>query len=74
MKEEMAKRTYHIIIEQGHDGYLISSVIELPGCHTQAHSYDELTERTKEAISLYTEDKIKSKPLSKFVSLHQLSL
>ena len=53
----MAKRTYHIVIEQGHDGYLISSVIELPGCHTQAYTYDELTERTKEAISLYTEDK-----------------
>jgi predicted RNase H-like HicB family nuclease len=53
----MAKRNYHIIIEQGHDGYLISSVIELPGCHTQARTYDVLTERTREAISLYTEDK-----------------
>jgi predicted RNase H-like HicB family nuclease len=70
----MAKRTYHIIIEQGHDGYLISSVIELPGCHTQALTYDELTERTREAISLYTKDKKTFKPLSKFVSLHQLSL
>lgn len=52
----MAQKTYHIIIEQGHDGYLISSVIELPGCHTQARSYDELTERTREAIILYTEE------------------
>ena len=35
------------------DGYLISSVIELPGCHTQAKTYDELLSRTKEAIELY---------------------
>lgn len=43
---------YNAVIEQGEDGYLISSVIELPGCHTQAKSYDELMKRTKEAISL----------------------
>ena len=42
-----------MIIEQGEDGYLISEVVELPGCHTQAKSYDELVKRTKEAISLY---------------------
>jgi predicted RNase H-like HicB family nuclease len=70
----MAQRTYHIIIEQGHDGYLISSVIELPGCHTQARSYDELTERTREAIILYTEENKQIRPLSKFISLHQLSV
>lgn len=44
---------YNAVIEQGEDGYHISSVIELPGCHTQAKSYDELMKRTKEAISLY---------------------
>ncbi len=43
------------IIEQGEDGYLLSDVLELPGCHTQAKTYDKLIERTKEAISLYLE-------------------
>ncbi len=28
---------------------------ELPGCHTQAKSLDELNERIKEAIALYLE-------------------
>ena len=70
----MSKRTYNIIIEQGQDGYLISSVIELPGCHSQAKTYDELNERTKEAISLYLEEKKRFKPMSKFLSLQQLSL
>ena len=46
-------RTFNVIVEEGEDGYLISEVVELPGCHTQAKSYDELLKRTKEAISLY---------------------
>ena len=44
---------FNIIIEKGEDGYLISEVVELPGCHTQAKTMDELIERTREAISLY---------------------
>jgi predicted RNase H-like HicB family nuclease len=44
---------YNVIIEQGQDGYLISEVIELPGCHTQAKDINTLLKRTKEAISLY---------------------
>jgi len=51
----MQSKTYNIIVEQGMDGYLISSVIELPGCHTQAKNYDELYKRTKEAIELLFE-------------------
>ena len=46
---------FNIIIEKGEDGYLISEVVELPGCHTQAKTMDELIKRTKEAISLYLE-------------------
>ena len=48
----MAKE-FNVIIEEGKDGYLISEVIELPGCHTQAKTLDELMKRTKEAISVY---------------------
>jgi predicted RNase H-like HicB family nuclease len=40
-------------IEKGEDGYLISNVVELPGCHTQAKTMSELIQRTKEAIQLY---------------------
>ena len=46
-------KQFNMIIEKGEDGYLISEVIELPGCHTQAKSLDELIKRTKEAILLY---------------------
>jgi len=46
---------YTVIIEQGIDGYLVASVIELPGCFTQARTKDELMDRVKEAIEAYLE-------------------
>ena len=46
---------FNIIIEKDEDGYFVSDVVGLPGCHTQAKSMDELIERTKEAITLYLE-------------------
>jgi predicted RNase H-like HicB family nuclease len=71
---KMLNKTFNIIVEQGMDGYLISSVIELPGCHTQAETYDELISRTKEAILLYLYEKKRFKPFSRFVSLQQISV
>ena len=70
----MALKTYNIIIEQGVDGYLISSVIELPGCNTQAKNLDELYNRTREAIEVYLDEKKKFKPLNKFVGLQQITV
>jgi len=70
----MALKTYNIIVEQGVDGYLISSVIELPGCHTQAKNLDELYNRTREAIEVYLDEKKKFKPLNKFVGLQQITV
>jgi len=49
-------KEFNIIIEKGEDGYYISDVVELPGCHSQSKTIDELIERTKEAISLYLEE------------------
>jgi predicted RNase H-like HicB family nuclease len=43
------------VVERDEDGYYIASVPELPGCHTQARTLDELTGRVKEAIELYLE-------------------
>ena len=66
---------YNVIIEEGEDGYLISDVVELPGCHTQAKTYDELIKRTKEAISLYLSVKKEAKSnKTKFLGLQQLEV
>ena len=69
----MAKK-FTVVIEEGEDGYLISDVIELPGCHTQAKSYDELMKRTKEAISLYLEVKRPLEIENKFLGLQQIEV
>ena len=49
------EKTFNILIEKDEDGFYVSEVIGLSGCHTQAKSLDELMERTKEAIDLYLE-------------------
>jgi predicted RNase H-like HicB family nuclease len=43
---------FNVIIEKDADGYLVASVPALKGCHTQAHTFDELMSRIKEAIEL----------------------
>ena len=68
----MAK--FNVIIEKGEDGYLISDVVELPGCHTQAKTMDELLERTKEAISLYLSMGKNEERTTTFLGLQQVEV
>ena len=68
----MAK--FNVVIEEGEDVYLISEVLELPGCHTQAKTLDELMKRTKEAISLYLKCKKPSEAEVKFLGLQQVEI
>ena len=46
---------FSVVIERDEDNYYVASVPELPGCHTQAKTLDELMERIKEAVELYIE-------------------
>mgnify|MGYP001571476281 CR=1 FL=1 len=46
-------RKYTVIIEKDEAGWLVSEVVELPGCHTQAKTMTGLLKRTKEAIKAY---------------------
>jgi hypothetical protein len=45
-------RSFNVIIEKDTDGFLVATVPELRGCHTQAKSLDVLMKRIKEAIEL----------------------
>lgn len=47
--------TFNVVIERDEEGWLVASVPELPGCHTQAKTQDQLLERIKEAIQLHIE-------------------
>ena len=68
-----AKRIFNILIEKDEDEWLISSVIELPGCHTQAKTLDQLMERTREAILLYL-DCTEKEAEEEFVGVQQLKI
>jgi predicted RNase H-like HicB family nuclease len=48
-------RDFTVAIEKGDDGYYIATVVELPGCHTQAKTLKELDKRVKEAIEVNLE-------------------
>lgn len=48
----MAKESYTVRFEPDEDGWLFVSVPELPGCHTQARTIEEGSERIREAIAL----------------------
>lgn len=69
------KREFNIVIEQDIDGLYLASVPELPGCHTQAKSLDELNESIIEAIELYIEDDMeKLEKLNKFVGIQKVEI
>ena len=69
-------RKYTLIIEKDEEGWFVSEVVELPGCHTQAKSIDKLLQRTKEAIQAYLEtDEGSSLEISEeFVGVQQIEV
>jgi len=59
---------FDVVIRQDEDGYYVATVPELPGCHTQAKSLDELMNRIEEAIRLCL-DVEESKEIGSYVDL-----
>jgi predicted RNase H-like HicB family nuclease len=43
------------LLERDEEGYCVAPVPQLSGCHTQARSLDEVTQRIREAIELCLE-------------------
>lgn len=68
------KQVYNVLIEQDEDGWFVSDVFGLPGCHTQAKSLDELMERTKELIVEYLEAKKGERIQEKFIGIQQIEV
>lgn len=70
----MNKREFNVVIERDAEGYLVASVPELPGCHTQARSMDKLLERIKEAIVLCLEVEGEHVNGSQFLGLQRVAV
>ena len=69
-----AQSEFHVVIEKGEDGYYVASVVELPGCHTQARDLSELDDRVKEAITLYLEAEGENLTVPEFIALKKVKI
>ncbi len=65
---------FNMIIEKGEDGYFLSEVVELSGCHTQAKTMNELIERTKEAILLCLEGSESEEVKDNFLGVQKIEV
>ena len=68
------KKVFNVIVEKDRDGFYVSSVPALHGCHTQAKSLDELLIRTKEVIELCL--KVENQPYdsNEFIGVQRLAV
>jgi predicted RNase H-like HicB family nuclease len=68
-------KDYCMVINRDDTGWYIGNIPELPGCHTQGRTIEELTARMHEAIELYLEDTdINMLSASEFIGVHRLAV
>jgi predicted RNase H-like HicB family nuclease len=68
-------KDYYMVVERDEEGWYVGSISELQGCHTQGKTIEELTERMKEAISLYLDEAGESiTSSSDFIGVHKVSV
>jgi predicted RNase H-like HicB family nuclease len=53
--EILMRQQFNVIVERDAEGFFVATVPELPGCHTQTKSLDELMARVRKAIELCLE-------------------
>lgn len=67
-------RQFDVVIERDAEGYYVASVPQLPGCHTQALSLDEVTQRIREAIELCLEVQGEPDDVLEFVGIQRITI
>jgi predicted RNase H-like HicB family nuclease len=68
------KRDFNVVVERDREGYYVASIPDLPGCHTQAKSLDELMERIREAAELCLDVQGKELEGLEFIGVQRLTL
>jgi predicted RNase H-like HicB family nuclease len=68
------QRQFDVIIERDEEGFYVASVPQLPGCHTQARSLDEVTLRIREAIELCLEVEGAPERDLEFIGIQRISV
>jgi len=67
-------REFNAVVEKDAEGYYVASVLELPGCHTQAKTMDTMMKRLREAIEVYLEVQKDEPQPSDFVGVYRINL
>lgn len=68
------QRHFDVVIERDEEGYYVASVPQLPGCHTQARSLDDLSQRIREAIQLCIEERGTPEQTLEFVGIQRITI
>lgn len=67
-------RQFDVVIERDEEGLYVGTVPQLPGCHSQGRSLDELMERMREAVELCLEvEGIPTQPLE-FIGIQRITV
>ena len=67
-------RQFDVVIERDPEGYYVASVPQLPACHTQARSLDQVMERIREAIELCLEAEGAPEQDLEFVGIQRITV
>jgi predicted RNase H-like HicB family nuclease len=67
-------RQFDVVIERDEEGNYIASVPQLPGCHTQARSLDEVAQRIREAVELCLEVTGAPEQTLEFVGIQRITI
>jgi predicted RNase H-like HicB family nuclease len=65
---------FDVVIERDEEGYYVASVPQLPGCHTQARSLDEVAQRIREAIELCLEVEGAPEQSLEFIGIQRITI
>ena len=67
-------RQFDVVIERDEEGMYVASVPQLPGCHTDAPSLDELMAEIREAIELCLEVQGESPANLEFIGIQRVTI
>ena len=67
-------RQFDVVIERDEEGLYVASVPQLPGCHTDATSLDDLMVEIREAIELCLEVEGQEPTSLEFVGIQRVTI
>ncbi len=67
-------RQFDVVIERDEEGMYVASVPQLPGCHTDAASIDDLMVEIREAIELCLETEGQEPSNLEFVGIQRVTV